>query len=154
MKIAVASDHAGYDLKAAVVRFLSARGVPVRDFGCGPGVTVDYVDFAESATRAVVEGACDRAILVCGTGIGMAVVANKFPGIRAAVCWNPKTAEVARGHNDSNCLALGGRVLTEEEALVIVRIWLETPFEGGRHQRRLDKLAAVEAKACEGRRSG
>jgi ribose 5-phosphate isomerase B len=148
MKIAVASDHAGFDLKAAVVRYLEERHIPCNDFGCGPGEKADYVDFAEKAVRAVLRGACDRAILVCGTGIGMSMAANKFRGIRATPCWTPYTADRARRHNDSNCLTMGGRVLTEAEGLAIVGIWLETPFEGGRHRRRLDKLAALEVRAC------
>jgi len=151
MKIAVASDHAGYDLKTALLGFLEERGIPHEDFGASPGETVDYVDQAETAIRAVLNGGCDRAILVCGTGIGMAMAANKFPGIRATVCWNAFTADMARRHNDSNCLTLGGRVLTAAEGAAVARVWLETPFEGGRHRRRLDKLAALEARAC-GRR--
>ncbi|MBM3311000.1 MAG: ribose 5-phosphate isomerase B [Candidatus Aminicenantes bacterium] len=151
MKIALASDHAGYDLKAAVSRYLDERKTPFQDFGSGPGETVDYSDLAEAAVRSVLAGASDRAILFCGTGIGMAMVANKFPGIRAAVCWNNATAELARRHNDSNCLSLGGRVLSAEEGVSIVRVWLDTPFDGGRHRRRLDKIAALEARLCGGR---
>ena len=153
MKIAVASDHAGFELKAAVVRTLAERRIPFEDFGCGPGETANYVDFAEKACRAVLDKTCDRAILVCGTGMGMAMAANKFPGIRATPCWTPYTADMARRHNDSNCLTLGGRVLTEHEGLEIVRVWLETPFEGGRHRLRLDQLAALEARACRARSS-
>ena len=144
MKIALASDHAGYELKTGVAAYLSSRGIPFVDFGCGPGETVDYVDHGARAARAVVSGGCDRAILVCGTGIGMAVVANKFKGIRATPCWNEFTAEVSRSHNDSNCLTLGGRTLTLEPALAIVKIWLETAFEGGRHARRIQKIRDIE----------
>ena len=144
MKIAVASDHAGFDLKAAVVRYLEERRIPCEDFGCGPGEKADYVDFAEKAVRAVQSGACDRAILVCGTGIGMSMAANKFRGIRATPCWNAYTAEMSRRHNDSNCLTLGGRVLTAAEAVVLADIWLKTPFEGGRHARRVDKIKELE----------
>jgi ribose 5-phosphate isomerase B len=151
MKLAVASDHAGYDLKAAIIRDLADRGIPYEDFGCGLGEKVDYVDFAEAAVRSVLAGACDRAILICGTGIGMSVVANKFRGIRATLCWNPDRAALARKHNDSNCLTMGGRVLTAAEGLAIVRVWLETPFEGGRHEKRLDKLAALEDRVCRSR---
>jgi ribose 5-phosphate isomerase B len=131
MKIAIASDHAGFDLK-------------IRDFGCGPGETVDYVDYGALAMDGVASGECDRAILFCGTGIGMAAVANKYKGIRATPCWNAFTARVSRSHNDSNCLALGGRTLSFEEGVEIVRIWLETPFEGGRHQRRVAKILEIE----------
>jgi ribose 5-phosphate isomerase B len=146
MKIAVASDHAGFDLKTGIVAFLEENGISYRDFGSGPGETVDYVDYGVMAMDSVVSGECDRAILFCGTGIGMAVVANKYKGIRATPCWNLFTARVSRSHNDSNCLALGGRTLSLEEAVQIVRTWLETPFEGGRHQRRMAKILEVERK--------
>lgn len=148
MKIALASDHAGYDLKEAIGRYLSDRGVAFTDFGSRAGESVDYVDLAEAAAASVVAGGHDRAILVCGTGMGMSIVANKLPGLRATLCWNGYTAEMSRRHNDSNCLTMGGRVLSVEEGLAIVRIWLETPFEGGRHQRRLDKIRAVEERRC------
>lgn len=148
MKIALASDHAGYELKEVIARYLADRGLAFDNLGSGPGETVDYVDFAAKACRAVLTGACDRAILLCGTGIGMAMAANKFPGIRATVCWKSGTAEVARKHNNSNCLTLGGRVLDEGTALEIVRIWLETPFEGGRHERRLTKITEIEKSYC------
>jgi ribose 5-phosphate isomerase B len=146
MTIALASDHAGYDLKAGVAEYLKSRGLEFVDFGCGPGEKVDYVEFGAKAARAVVSGSCDRAILVCGTGIGMAIVANKFKGLRAAPCWIEYAAEVSRSHNDSNCLTLGGRTLTLELALRIVNIWLATPFEGGRHGRRVDQIRALEAE--------
>jgi len=144
MKIALGSDHAGYELKAVVAGYLSDMKVAYEDFGSAAGEVVDYVDFAAAACRAVLAGRCDRAILFCGTGIGMSIAANKFPGIRATVCWTQGTAEVARKHNNSNCLTLGGRVLDDGTALEIVRIWLETPFEGGRHERRLAKIAEIE----------
>jgi len=146
MKIALASDHAGYDLKAGIARYLAGRGIPFEDLGCGPGETVDYPDYAARAAERVQAGGCDRAILCCGTGIGMAVAANKFKGLRATPCWTPFTADVSRGHNDSNCLTLGGRTLTLDEALAIVRVWLETPFEGGRHARRVDRIKDFEAR--------
>ena len=146
MTIALASDHAGYDLKAGVAEYLKSRGLDFVDFGCGPGEKVDYVEYGAKAARAVVSGSCDRAILVCGTGIGMAIVANKFKGLRAAPCWIEYAAEVSRSHNDSNCLTLGGRTLTLELALRIVNIWLATPFEGGRHGSRVDQIRALEAE--------
>jgi len=145
MKIALASDHAGFELKSAILDYLERRGIDVQDCGCGPGETVDYVDYAARAAESVVEGVCGRAILFCGTGIGMAVAANKFRGIRATPCWNLYTASISRRHNDSNCLALGGRVLTREEAVAIVEAWLEAPFEGGRHKRRVEKISALES---------
>jgi ribose 5-phosphate isomerase B len=148
MIIALASDHAGYELKQAVGGFLSERGVETVDFGSRAGEIMDYVDTAEKACRAVLDGVCARAVLVCGTGIGMSMVSTKFRGIRGTLCWNPITAEMARKHNDSNCLTLGGRILDVETAREIVRIWLETPFEGGRHGRRLEKIAALEVRNC------
>ena len=147
MKIAVASDHAGFDLKSKIAAFLEQNGIAYRDFGSGPGQTVDYVDYGVMAMDSIASGECDRAILFCGTGIGMAIVANKYKGIRATPCWNPFTAMVSRSHNDSNCLTLGGRTLSSEEAVEIVRVWLETPFEGGRHERRLAKIAEVEKRS-------
>jgi ribose 5-phosphate isomerase B len=144
MKIAIASDHAGYALKAGVAAYLRDRGIPFDDLGCGPGETVDYVDYGAKGARAVVAGDCDRAILVCGTGLGMAVVANKFKGLRATPCWSEYAAEVSRSHNDSNCLALGGRTHDLEAALAIVRVWLDTAFEGGRHARRVQKIRDIE----------
>lgn len=146
MKIALASDHAGYDLKAGLARHLAGRGAAFEDLGCGPGETVDYPEFAARAAERVRAGACDRAILCCGTGIGMAVAANKFKGLRATPCWSVATAEVARRHNDSNCLTLGGRVLALAEATAILDVWLDTPFDGGRHVRRLDQIKGFEER--------
>ncbi|MEN6559254.1 MAG: ribose 5-phosphate isomerase B [Acidobacteriota bacterium] len=144
MTIALASDHAGYELKAGIAEYLKARGVDFVDFGCGPGEKVDYVEYGSKAARAVVSGRCDRAILVCGTGLGMAIVANKFKGLRATPCGIEYAAEVSRSHNDSNCLALGGRTQTLELATRLVRIWLETPFEAGRHARRVQMISDLE----------
>lgn len=151
MKLALASDHAGFELKSAIAGYLESRGIEFEDLGCGPGETVDYVDFAARAAERVTAGVCDRAILFCGTGIGMAMAANKFKGIRATPCWSGYTASISRRHNNSNCLALGGRVLSREEALTIVEAWLEAPFEGGRHERRLAKIAALEEANFKGR---
>ncbi len=144
MKIALASDHAGYELRTGVADFLRGQGVAFEDFGCGAGESVDYVDYGARGARAVVSGACDRAILVCGTGLGMAIVANKFKGLRATPCASPYAAEMSRAHNDSNCLTLGGRTQGLEEALAIVRVWLDTDFEGGRHGRRVQKIRDLE----------
>ena len=146
MKIALASDHAGFDLKDGIARGLAERGIPFSDFGSKAGEKADYVDTAEQAVLSVLSGAHDRAILVCGTGMGMSIIANKFRGIRATLCWNEYTAEMSRLHNDSNCLTMGGRVLSLELGLRIVDIWLTTAFEGGRHLRRLDKIRAVEER--------
>jgi ribose 5-phosphate isomerase B len=131
---------------AGIIAYLEERGIVCQDFGCGPGENVDYVDYGARAAGSVVMGECGRAILFCGTGIGMAVVANKFKGIRATPCWNLFTAGVSRSHNDSNCLTLGGRTLSLEEAIPIVDAWLQTPFEGGRHARRVSKITAVEGQ--------
>lgn len=144
MKIILASDHAGYELKMGIAGFLAGRGFDIFDAGCGPGESVDYVDYGAKAAASLVKGERDRAILFCGTGMGMAVVANKFKGVRATPCWNVYTAEMSRKHNDANCLTLGGRVLSLEEAKPIVTTWLETAFEGGRHGRRVDKVRLLE----------
>jgi ribose 5-phosphate isomerase B len=146
MKIALASDHAGYELKKGIAAYLAQKGIQHQDLGCGPEEKVDYVDYAVKAARMIVSGDCERAILVCGTGLGMAIVANKYKGVRATPCSDEYTAEVSRSHNDSNCLTLGGRIIPLDEALFIVQIWLETEFEKGRHQRRIDKILAIEEK--------
>jgi ribose 5-phosphate isomerase B len=146
MKIALASDHAGYDLKEGIADHLRNRGLLFTDFGCGPRESVDYVDYAAKAARAVIAGDCDRAILVCGTGLGMAIVANKFKGLRATPCSSEYAAEVSRSHNDSNGLTLGGRTHTLEIAVRIIETWLATPFEGGRHARRVRKISDIEAE--------
>ena len=148
MKIALASDHAGFELKTGVAEYLRGLGVPFEDLGCGPGESVDYVDYGAKGARAVVSGACDRAILVCGTGLGMAIVANKFKGLRATPCASEYDAEMSRKHNDSNCLTLGGRTHSIEQARGIIRVWLETPFEGGRHARRVQKIRDLEDANC------
>ncbi len=146
MKIATASDHAGYELKKGIIAYLSEKGINYEDFGCGPDEKVDYVDYAEKAIKRVSSGEYDRAILVCGTGLGMAIVANKHKGIRATSCLDDYTAEMSRKHNDSNCLTLGARIVPPDEALNIVRRWLETEYEGERHQRRIDKIFDIEER--------
>lgn len=146
MRIALASDHAGYDLKSGVADYLRGQGIAFEDYGCGAGESVDYVDYGARAALGVVEGACDRAILVCGTGLGMGIVANKFKGIRATPCSSEYAAEMSRKHNDSNCLTLGGRTHSLELALRLVRIWLDTEFDGGRHARRVQKIRDIEAE--------
>ena len=144
MRIALASDHAGYDLKAGIAVYLRGRKIAFEDYGCGPGETVDYVDFGAAAARGVVEGACDRAILICGTGLGMGIVANKFKGLRATPCSSEYAAAMSRRHNDSNCLTLGGRTHSLELAVRLIAIWLETEFEGDRHARRVQKIRDIE----------
>jgi ribose 5-phosphate isomerase B len=146
MKVALASDHAGYELKTGIIDYLSNQGIEIKDFGCFSEERVNYVDYAVQAMDGLTSGECDRAILVCGSGLGMAIVANKYPGVRATPCCDEYMAEMSRSHNDANCLTLGGRILPLDEALHIVRIWLGTEFEGGRHQERLDKIKALELK--------
>ncbi len=145
VRIAIAADHAGYALKEAIKRALDSEAGVVEDLGTDSDCSVDYPDFAESVARRVASGACDRGILICGTGIGMAMAANRIPGARAATAWSAETARLAREHNDANILALGARVLPAGLALSLVRIFLETPFAGGRHKRRVDK---IDALAC------
>ncbi|MCD6517574.1 MAG: ribose 5-phosphate isomerase B [Candidatus Aminicenantes bacterium] len=144
MKIALASDHAGYELKKEIIIYLQSEGLENKDFGCYSKESVDYADFAEKAVRQVVSGKFDRAILICGTGIGMSLAANKFRGIRATLCCDAYMAEMSRKHNNSNCLTMGGRILPADEAVYIVEIWLNTEFEGERHQKRLDKISKIE----------
>jgi ribose 5-phosphate isomerase B len=146
MKIVLASDHAGYDLKKGVADFLAAQGHEILDVGCSQGESVDYVDFGAKAAETLVRGERELGILFCGTGMGMALVANKFKGVRATPCWNVYTAEMSRKHNNANCLTLGGRILGLEEARAIVATWLGTAFEGGRHARRVDKILRLEGE--------
>jgi ribose 5-phosphate isomerase B len=144
MRIAVASDHAGYRLKEELKLLLRELGHEVRDFGTHSDDPVDYPDFIAPAAEAVGRGEYDRAIVLGGSGNGEAMVANKVAGIRCALCHDVTTARLARAHNDANVLALGQRVLGTEVARDLVRVWLETPFEEGRHQRRVAKLMALE----------
>ncbi|RJO63276.1 MAG: ribose 5-phosphate isomerase B [Myxococcales bacterium] len=138
--IAVASDHGGFALKEQVKRWLADFKRECLDLGCKDESSVDYPDYAAEMARAIQDGRAERGILICGTGIGMSIAANKFDGIRAALAHDAYTAKMSRLHNDANVLVLGGRVLGPGVAEEIVRVWLETPFEGGRHQKRLDKI--------------
>ena len=144
MKIALACDHGGLELKLAIAAHLKARGIETEDFGTDSHESCDYSDFAAPAARAVAEGRCDRGILVCTTGIGMSITANKVHGIRCALLSDLMSARLTRQHNDSNMMALGQGVVGEKLALEIVDVWLDTAFEGGRHKRRIDKIAALE----------
>ena len=148
--LVIASDHGGLELKEAIKSTLEARGVDVQDLGTINSESVDYPDFGEKVARAVSSGVAEHGILVCGTGIGMSIVANKFPGVRAALVNDAFTAQMSREHNDANILVMGGRVLNSEEAAKMVEIWLDTEFEGGRHQRRLDKIAEIEKQLKNG----
>ena len=144
MKVAIGSDHAGFEIRQAVAGFLAAAGVQVEDFGTFTADSVDYPDYAEKVGTAVKEGRADRGVLVCGTGLGVCIAANKIHGVRAAAPWNPETARLSRQHNDANVLCLSGRHMKRELVLELLKIWLETPFDGGRHQRRIDKITALE----------
>jgi ribose 5-phosphate isomerase B len=135
--IVLASDHAGIALKAGIVRLLEARGTAFRDLGPADDASVDYPHFAHLLAREILSGRADRGVLICGTGIGMSMAANRHGGIRAAVCHDAYTAEMARRHNDANVLCMGGRVVGAGVALQIVEVFLRTAFEGGRHQRRV-----------------
>jgi ribose 5-phosphate isomerase B len=152
MTVAIGCDHAGVELKEALISLLRDRGIQYRDFGTNGPQSVDYPDFGEAVSRAVSTGEAERGVLVCGTGIGMSIVANKFPGVRAALCAEPFSARMSRLHNDANVLVIGGRVTGVELAREIATVWLETPFEGGRHQRRLDKIREIEDRNHEPRR--
>jgi ribose 5-phosphate isomerase B len=139
-KIAVGTDHAGFVFKEAVKRFLLSKSVEVVDFGTDGQEAVDYPDFVRPAAEAAARGEAEAAIVFGGSGNGEAICANKVRGIRCTLCWNLFTAEMARLHNNSNCLALGQRTISEEIALKIVEVWLTTAFEGGRHLRRIEKI--------------
>jgi len=142
--ILIASDHGGLELKATLRDALKQRGLEVRDLGTDNHDSVDYPDFGEKVASAISRGTADKGILICGTGIGMSIVANKFPGVRAALVTDEFMAQMAKEHNNANILVLGGRVLSSEAALKMVALWLDTPFEAGRHQRRLEKIASLE----------
>ena len=144
--ISIASDHGGYALKEEIKERLTSKGLEVEDFGCHNTDSCDYPDFAEAAARAVAEGKCEKGIVVCTTGIGVSITANKVKGIRCALCSDAFSAEMTRRHNDSNMLAIGAGVVGKNLALRIVETFLGTEFEGGRHQRRVDKITAIENK--------
>jgi len=140
MKIALASDHAGFEYKESIKRLLQSLGHEVLDFGTTSNVPTDYPLFIRPAAEAVAAGKADRAIVLGGSGNGEAIVANKVKGIRCAVSWNEESARLSRLHNDANALSLGQRMMTEATALAAVKIWLETPFEGGRHLQRIHEI--------------
>ena len=146
MKIAIGCDHAGVAMKNEITPILDGLHVEWEDFGTKDEESVDYPDFGEKVSNAVSTGAVDRGILICGTGIGMSIVANRFPGVRAALCQEDYSAKMSRLHNDSNMLVLPGRVIEIETAINIIKAWFATDFEGGRHQKRLDKITAIEER--------
>ncbi len=150
MKIAVGSDHAGYELKEKIAEHLKNQGLMVEDYGTNGNNSVDYPDFAVAVAEAVSQGKIDRGILICGTGIGMSIAANKFPHVRAALCYDVYSAEMSRRHNNANILVLAGRVLKSDLAINMVDVWLKTEFEGGRHKSRIDKIGKIEKRFMKG----
>jgi len=150
MKISLGSDHAGFELKEDLRGYLAEQKVEVIDLGIYNEEPVDYPDIGASVAQKVSRGEVDRGILICGSGIGMSIVANRFPGVRAALCHDLYTARISREHNDANLLILGGRLIGKGLAREILKVWLETGFQGGRHQRRLEKIRALEEKIPRG----
>jgi len=146
MRVAIGSDHRGVRLRARLVEFIRSIGEEVIDLGSNCTDEVDYPDIAEAVAGMVSRGEAERGILICGTGLGMCIAANKFPGVRAAPCYDDLTAELSRRHNDLNVLCLSGDILGDRLADRLVEIWLRTPFEGGRHARRLNKIAEFERR--------
>ena len=140
MKIAIGSDHAGYNYKEKIIAFLNEKGHSVRDFGTDSTGSVDYPQFIRPVAEAVARGEYDRGIVLGGSGNGEAIVANRVAGIRCALCWNAESARLARAHNDANMLSLGGRMMSLETALEIVETWLDTKFDGGKHERRIRQI--------------
>jgi len=146
MKIALGSDHAGFELKEDLRAYLADLEIEGLDLGAYSPDAVDYPDVAAQVAQKVSRGEVERGLLICGAGIGMSIAANRFPGVRAALCHDSFTARVSREHNDANILVLGGRLIGKGLAREILQIWLKTEFQGGRHQRRLDKITALEEK--------
>jgi ribose 5-phosphate isomerase B len=145
-EILIAADHAGFELKKKLEAELRKRGFAVRDLGTDSAQSTDYPDYAHPLAKEVSEGKVKRGVLVCGTGLGMSYVANRYPRVRAAVTWSPEVAQLARSHNDANVLILPSRFVDDDEALDILRAWLDTPFEGGRHERRVVKIDDADAR--------
>lgn len=144
MKIAIGSDHGGFLLKSEILKHIEDKGYEVKDFGCYSTDSVDYPDIGRAVAEAVAKGEYERGIIICGTGIGISIAANKVPGIRAALCGDCFSAKASREHNNANILAMGERVIGVELAKMITDIWLSTDFAGGRHTRRVDKLSQIE----------
>lgn len=144
MKLAIGCDHGGFELKEAVRAYLEERQIPYEDFGAYGTDSVDYAPIAAKAARYVASGQADYGVLICSTGIGISIAANKVKGIRAALCTNEFCAEMTRRHNNANILCMGGKVVDSATARKLVDIFLNTPFEGGRHQRRIDQIAQIE----------
>jgi len=138
--IPIASDHAGFHMKQALAGTLRELGYDVQDLGTSSEQSVDYPDFAHPLAKEVSDGQVKRGVLLCGTGLGMSYVANRYPHVRAAVAWSPEVAALARQHNDANILVLPARCISDDEGKAILKTWLDTPFEGGRHERRVEKI--------------
>jgi ribose 5-phosphate isomerase B len=143
MKIAIGSDHAGFQYKEKIKEFLKNLGHEVKDFGTNSDAAVDYPLFIRPTAEAVARGECERGIVLGGSGNGEAIVANRVKGVRCALCWNLESARLGRQHNNANVISIGERMVSPEMALEIVKVWLDTPFEGGRHQRRIDLIDAA-----------
>ena len=142
--IAIGCDHGGFALKKEIIQYLNDNHIEFKDFGTDSEASVNYAPIAAAVGHSVANGECEKGILICGTGIGMCITANKFKGIRAALCYNEVAAELSRRHNNANILCLSGNFLSEATAEAIVRLWLVAPFDGERHQRRLDLIAKIE----------
>lgn len=145
MKIGIGSDHGGFELKEYIKEYLNKEGIEYVDYGTNSTDSVDYPDYGKKVSEAVVSKEIDRAIVICGTGIGISIACNKIKGIRCALCGDTYSARMSREHNDANILALGGRVIGRDLAMEIVSIWLKTEFAGGRHGRRVEKISEIEA---------
>jgi ribose 5-phosphate isomerase B len=145
-RILIASDHAGFELKEKLERALGDMGFDVQDLGTNSAESTDYADYAHPLAQKVSAGEVQRGVLLCGTGLGMSYTANRYPHVRAAVAWNPEIAKLAREHNDSNVLVVPARFVTEALGIEILRAWLDTPFEGGRHARRVDKIEKPDSQ--------
>lgn len=144
----IASDHGALELKDSIAAFLTERGIDFEDCGTFDNASVDYPDYADKVADAVSKGEAESGILLCGTGIGISIAANKFPGVRAALATDPFMAQMAKEHNNANILVLGGRTTSPDKGRDIVAAWLDASFEGGRHQSRLDKITAIEKRFC------
>jgi len=145
-RILIASDHAGFELKEQLERALGELGYDVQDLGTDSAESTDYADYAHPLAQQVSAGEVRRGVLLCGTGLGMSYTANRYPHVRAAVAWNPEIAKLAREHNDSNVLVVPARFVSEELGIAILKTWLDTPFEGGRHARRVDKIEKPDSQ--------
>ena len=146
MKIALGADHAAYEFKNSVKAYLESLGHEVEDFGTFSSESVDYADYGIAVGEAVASGRCERGVVCCGSGIGISIACNKVRGIRCALCLDVQMAELSRRHNDANVLAMGARLISFEQGREILDVWLSTPFEAGRHQRRIDKISLYESR--------